>query len=80
MEKRYTGVRSGVASGVGRSHQSLMKRQLPELLLLKECREPCYEMEGQLTELPQNEVQQQAERTSEEVDEAEGISDELTDE
>ena len=31
-------------------------------------------------ELPQDEVQQQAERTSEELDEAEGISDELTDE
>ena len=79
-EKRYTGVRSGVASGVRRSHQSSTKRQLPELLSLKECREPCYEMEDQLTELPQDEVQQQVERTSEELDEAEGISDKLTDE
>jgi hypothetical protein len=48
--KRYTGVRSGMASGVGRPHQSVMERQLPELLSLKE---PCYEMEGQLRELPQ---------------------------
>ena len=69
-----------MASGVRRSRQSLMERQLPELLSLKECRQPCYEMEGQLMELPQDEVQQQAERTSEELDEAEGISDELTDE
>jgi hypothetical protein len=54
-----------------------MERQLPELVSLKE---PCYEMEGQLTELPQEEYKQQAEGMSEELEEAEGISDGLTDE
>ena len=64
-----------MASGVGRSHQ----RRLSEILSLKECRQHCYEMDGQLMELSQDEVQQQAERSSEELHEAEGISDELTD-
>ena len=77
-EKRYIGVRSGMALGVSCQKQNLIERQLPKLLSLEE-HQP-HMTEGQLMELPQEELLEQVENVPEEQKEAEEPPDELTEE